>query len=351
MKRISIVVAFVILSSMPVIVVAQQQDDALCHQKLRLARSVYENGRLHELKGLIEGCLNSNVFTTQERIDAFKLLTLASIYLEEPEEADKMMLNILNTDPEFEPNLDIDPAEFVALYHTFRTEPVYRLGVKVGGNATQPNVHQYSPLNEGTEKYSYGFGFQAGVTGEVAIFNDKLTLNPELYFTQRSFSAENTFFEGDQVTTGKVSISWISLPVSVQYPLPFVKKTGSPLTPYISGGISVDYLLSTKSKLETAITDQSPVSTSGTEKAQYKAFNLAPIASVGAKIKVKKAELVGEIRYNFGASTIFRKDKVYDNPKEIFGNKFIHGPFSLNTVSISFGYLFNKYIPKKKNTH
>lgn len=356
MKRFSIVAALFCLAVAPLAAVAQESDKQ-CAQKLRLARSVYENGRLHELGDILGECLKSGDFTTQEKVDAYKLLTLANIYLEEPAAADEMMLNILNIDPEFEPSLNIDPAEFVALWKTFRTEPVYRLGVKVGANATQPNVHSYAPLNGGTEKYGYSFGFQAGVSGEIAIFHEKLTLNPELYFTRRAFSVSNTFYEGDQTTTGNVAISSVNLPISVQYPLNFIKSKKANVegrtdwTPYISGGIALDYLISTSSNLETRITNQSSVTTSGSDRSQYKSFNFAPIISAGAKIKVKKAELVAEVRYNFGASTIFIKEKLYDNPKEVFGNKFIHGPFSLNTLSVSVGYLLNKYIPKKKNTH
>jgi len=303
----------------------------------------------------MKDCIGKTEWTTQERVDAYKLLTLAYIYLEEPEKADDMMLSILNTDPEFKPNDNIDPAEFVALWRTFRTEPVYRLGVKAGANASQPNVHSYSPINGGTENYAYGVGFQAGATGEIAIFNDKLFVNPELYYTNKSFKLSNTFYEGDQTTTGTIKLNWASLQTSIQYPISVGRNKIDPKwVPYVSGGVAVDYLISVSSDLTTEITDQSDVQStnSGKEaKAQYASFNFAPIISAGVKGKVKKAEIVAEIRYNFGAATIFDKEKLYDSQSEVFGNKFVHGPFSLNSLSVSFGYLLNKYIPRKKSTH
>jgi hypothetical protein len=354
MRKLSVAVALILLLAVPRLSSAQQKTST-CAQTLRLARSIYENGRLHELPELMADCIRKSEWSTQERVDAYKLLTLSYIYLEEPEKADEMMLNILNTDPEFKPNDNIDPAEFVALWRTFRTEPVYRLGVKAGANATQPNVRSFSPVNEGVESYGYGFGFQAGVTGEIAIFNDKLFLNPELYFNIKSFNASNDFFEDDQKTDGKFRMSWVSLPVSVQYPLPIGRNKIDPKwIPYVSAGISLDYLIGVSTELTTTITDQSDVETiiSGKDgKSQYKSFNFAPIISAGVKGKVKKAEIVAEIRYNFGVSTIFDKQKLYESQSEIFGNKFVHGPFALNTLSVSVGYLLNKYIPRKKTTH
>ncbi|HMJ67988.1 MAG TPA: porin family protein [Cyclobacteriaceae bacterium] len=354
MRKLAVVAALILLLAVPRLSEAQQKTTT-CAQTLRLARSIYENGRLHELPDLMKDCIGKTEWSTQERVDAYKLLTLSYIYLEEPEKADEMMLNILRTDPEFKPNDNIDPAEFVALWRTFRTEPVYRLGVKAGGNATQPNVHSYSPLNEGTENYDYGVGFQAGLSSEIAIFNEKLYLNPELYYNVKSFKVNNSFFEGDQTTTGTIKMSWISLPVSVQYPLSVGRNKIDPKwVPYVSGGISLDYLLGVKTDLTTNINDQSDVktSTAGKEaKAQYASFNFAPIISAGVKGKVKKAEIVAEIRYNFGVATIFDKQKLYESQSEVFGNKFVHGPFSLNTLSVSFGYLMNKYSPRKKTTH
>jgi hypothetical protein len=351
MRKLAVAVALILLLATPRLSDAQQKTTT-CAQTLRLARSIYENGRLHELPALMGDCIAKTEWSTQERVDAYKLLTLSYIYLEEPEQADEMMLKILQTDPEFKPNDNIDPAEFVALWRTFRTEPVYRLGVKGGPNATQPNVHSYSPLNEGTENYSYGFGFHAGVSGEIAIFNDKLFLNPELLYSVKSFKANNTFFEGDQSTKGTIKMNWISLPVSVQYPLLVSNKIDPKWVPYVSGGVSMDYLLGVTTDLVTKINDQSDVATSTTGKdgkAQYASFNFAPIISAGVKGKVKKAEIVAEIRFNFGVSTIF--NDLYKSQSEVFGNKFVHGPFSLNTLSVSFGYLMNKYIPRKKTTH
>src|SRR5690349_4248403 len=93
------------------------QQTANCTQVLRLARAVYEQGRLHELETLLKDCLAGEVGTTngfstvQEKVDAYRLLCLSYIYLEEPTKADEAMQGILDTDHFFAVN-PTDPAEF-----------------------------------------------------------------------------------------------------------------------------------------------------------------------------------------------------------------------------------------------
>ncbi len=113
-----------------------------CAQTLRLASATYDQGRLHELEGLLEPCIKSGGFSPAELVTAYKFMVLAYIYLEEPEKADATMLKILQTDHYFEVNEQVDPAEFKALYHTFRTWEIYRLGIRLSGNMTQNNVGQ-----------------------------------------------------------------------------------------------------------------------------------------------------------------------------------------------------------------
>jgi hypothetical protein len=136
MRRFLLPVFFIILTSK-----AYCQAPS-CAQTLRLARATYEQGRLHEIESQLKPCLEGG-FSKDEKqlkVDGYKILCLSYIYLEEPEEADDAMLRILQTDPYFQINPAVDPAEFVALYRSFRTKPVFRIGAKVGPNYTMVNV-------------------------------------------------------------------------------------------------------------------------------------------------------------------------------------------------------------------
>src|SRR6188768_71130 len=82
---------------------------ASCAQTLRLAQTTYEQGRLHELEAQLAGCLK-NGFDDQQKVTAYRYLTLAYIYLEEPEKADASILELLRADHFFKPNDAVDPA-------------------------------------------------------------------------------------------------------------------------------------------------------------------------------------------------------------------------------------------------
>ncbi|HLZ17858.1 MAG TPA: hypothetical protein VKQ08_12490, partial [Cyclobacteriaceae bacterium] len=141
-------------------------------QTMRLAQSIYEQGRLHELPSLLKDSAVMR-FSQEDQVRAYKLLTLAHIYLEEPEEADKSMLKLLNTDHFFEPNDQVDPAEFTGLYKTFRTKPLFNIGVKFGANSTIPlinKVYYVSDGSAGAGKYSTPTSIQFGLVFEKSLF-------------------------------------------------------------------------------------------------------------------------------------------------------------------------------------
>ena len=67
MRRLPVAVALILIAVGPYVANAQQKPTT-CAQTLRLARSVYENGRLHELPNLMGDCFNKTEWTTQERV-------------------------------------------------------------------------------------------------------------------------------------------------------------------------------------------------------------------------------------------------------------------------------------------
>ena len=74
------------------------------------------------------------------------------------------MLKLLSTDHFFQVNKTLDPAEFIALYNKFRTEPVFRGSLKFGINASQPTVqHYYNIGSAGADWGKFGLSptFQA----------------------------------------------------------------------------------------------------------------------------------------------------------------------------------------------
>ena len=316
-----------------------------CAQTLRLAQSIYEQGRLHELPQLLESCLKDG-FNDTEKVNAYKLLTLTYIYLEEPAKADETMLALLRIDTEFKVNDAVDPAEFVALYKTFRTYPIYRIGGKLGGIASEPSIVSADFVDDGANRYKYNFGFSGTISAEIPIGNrlKKFTLNPELSFQLLSFNGSNSEADTIRVSEGTETQAWISLPLSLQYTL--YEKGGTNF--FLAGGFSVDYLLSSSIRIVSNREGESPVEEKSIDVlSQRNRFNTGLILSAGFKRKIGKGFLIAEVRYKMGLLPLSTKADTYENSVQVFDYKYVDGIYKLNTLSLSVGYLINKYNPKK----
>jgi hypothetical protein len=323
-----------------------------CAQTLRLAQSIYEQGRLNELPQLLQECLKSG-FTTAEKVNAYKLLTLTYIYLEEPAMADQNMLALLRTDTEFKINDAVDPAEFVALYKTFRTYPIYRIGGKLGGVASQPSVVTANYLNDGRNSYQYNLGFSGSICAEIPLTRklSKFTVNPELSFQLLAFDglnekAKNAETDTAATTLATESEAWISLPVLVQYNLYQDKKK---ITNYfISAGLSADYLLSPSIRIisnreSSAAVEENTFNLSE----QRNNFNIGALVAAGFKRKIGKGFLIAELRYKMGLKPMLTKADTYENQILVNDYHYVDGIFKLNTLTLSVGYVLNRYKPKK----
>lgn len=242
---------------------------ANCTQVLRLARAVYEQGRLHELELLLKDCLNGEVAaiggfaTVQEKVDAYRLLCLSFIYLEEPGKADEAMLGLLRTDHFFVIN-PTDPAEFQALHKTFRTEPVLSFGGKIGGNYNFASLLKHHPVGsdaQGQGTYQPRPSISFGGFIEKEFFANLREKNPlrntllraDIFYMSRAFIFTNDqlFLRPASSAAGfsaakfeaKSASNWIDINVIIRYRYKGRKSTWDP---YFGIGPGVSWLLSAK---------------------------------------------------------------------------------------------------------
>lgn len=327
-----------------------------CAQTLRLATSTYEQGRLHELEGILANCLQNTVtgFTKEERVAAYKLLTQAYIYLEEPVKADDAMLKLLQTDHYFEVNKEVDPAEFVALYKTFRTRPIYRIGAKLGANASQPNVvysETAAELSEGS-KYSYGIGLLFGASADVPLSNEDMTLHGELLYIQKKFEVtqirdRGLSEEGVPLTNelqGVESQSWISLPLTFEYRLADKK-----YNPYVAGGFALDYLISDELNGQVIRTGENLIQESSYDFiSNRKKFNASALLAAGIKVAMGGGYFVAEVRYSYGLTSVNDTEAAFANEKANWLLPYADPVFKVSSLMVSGAYVFNMFKPKKK---
>ncbi|MBL7871441.1 MAG: PorT family protein [Cyclobacteriaceae bacterium] len=330
-----------------------------CAQTIRLAQSIYDQGRLHELENLITKQIDKGDCSTAEKVSLYKLLTLAYIYLEEPVKADDSMLKLIQTDHYFEINPAVDPAEFVALYNTFRTKPIYRIGAKLGVNASRPNVANSVTSVElaADSEYKFAFAILFGGAIDVPIHfrnknDDRFTLHGELLYWQKKFEIDQkvdrgTDSEGKMLTNSLIGFetqTWLSLPLSFEY-----KFLDKKYNPYAAGGVAIDYLLA--GKVQTQRLRDNVISVQEATyniKQQRNPINVSALLAAGVKLKMGGGFFVAEIRYVHGLTNVNSSETVYDNQFEVWNQGYPDSIFKVSSLAISGSYVINVFNPKKK---
>ena len=327
-----------------------------CTQTLRMVRTTYEQGRLHELPGLTEACLRGTggqSFSKEEKKEAYRYLTLSYIYLEEPEKADEMMLQLISLDHFYEPNKEIDPAEFIALYNKFRTKPVYRLGFTLGLNASFPTVlTNYYVGNEavGNGKYTTSLAFSLYASFEKDI-TDKITLAPELGYVSRAYSYSNSNINAlDSLAPGKlptsqifqVSQQWLDLNVIGQY-----KMSNKNWQTYVGFGPGVSMLLSSSNLPNTLLSNGFTVTgPSEDDTNSYNKLAYSLIATAGVKYRIGDIYFTANVRYQFGISNVIN-NSTRSNPQIAYSYQGVYNDYRMSNLGVNAGVIYPIFKPKK----
>lgn len=324
-------------------------------QRLRLAQSIYEQGRLHELPVVLKDSAIVN-FSKEDKVSAYKLLTLAHIYLEEPELADQSMLKLLNTDHFFEPNTSIDPAEFIGLYKTFRTKPVFSVGAKVGGNMTIPflsNNYYVSSGSNGAGKYTTPIGIQFGIVFEKTLFDKsknkvlkKLTFAPELLYTPRSVAYVNDdFMNGNAKFKGTLNQTWLDFNPMVQFK---VNKSKT-LQTYLAFGPGISYRLKCALSTPNFSWNGGQGANSGPDvdnTSSYKLIVPSLIGAAGLKFKFGAIYLTAEGRVQYGLVSPINSAK-RTNVESVFAYNYTLTDYKPLTIMGNVGFIFPYFNPIK----
>jgi hypothetical protein len=326
---------------------ARAQDN--CSKTLQEAKNLYDLGMIDEIPKMLAPCMQEG-FTRLERIEAYKLLILAYLFDDDQFDAEKTMLEFLKKYPEYEimPN---DPVEFIHLFETYRTTSEFSVGVIAGLNLTNPRIIEpFSMLNGATAELSnqtlsgYQFGLGAG-----RYVSERMMINIELQLAQHrySFTDKDTITKQDlnrlnESYTFEEKLNKISLPVTVIYEI-----NDGKLLYFLRAGASVNYVLSA-SGLPSGINGKLTIPGEITDMKIYRnAFYFNAIAGIGMHYKIPKGFLSLDLRYNYGINNLVKSDKRYENTYLYSQFKYLDDDFSLHTFSLSLGYFFSFYNPKK----
>ncbi|MEN8250671.1 MAG: hypothetical protein ABFS32_17185, partial [Bacteroidota bacterium] len=209
---------------------------AQCGESLVQARDAFDAGHLEEVSGHLNECLNksgSNGFTREQKVEAYRLLTITYLYLDDPFGAEQSFLKLLEEDPEYR-ILPTDPVELEYLSRKFISSPIISYTAKIGPNLSTATILHYNTMSpEGDlPVYKTNLGIQVAGAAELH-FNKMVGINLELDIGYISLEKSITLFPEQDFMIVKSNRHMLtaSLPVTLRFTYP-----GMTYYPYVYGG-------------------------------------------------------------------------------------------------------------------
>lgn len=323
---------------------------------IQQARQMYDEGQVHEIHTYIEKALYDNSLTKEDQIEAYKLLVLSYIYLDQPYDADETMLELLDKSPEFETN-ETDPTELLYLWKSFRTWPIFRIGIKGGGNMNLVNVTgTFSHFDENTysREIKNGISWQGGLYIEKD-FGKVLTLSFSPLVNSKTFSTEVTGLLNHDPTKTKETTHaytsdetrnqfWIVTDLSAQY-RPFNENKN--VVPYVALGPSFQFLINETRSRESVVLGGASSTGPDAETTEFlNSVDLGARIAVGLKLKVFGAHyLTFEGSYTYGFNNNTKQN--YGTGGSSFFNPDANNDMTSQQIRLSIGFLYQWFKPMK----
>jgi len=239
------------------------------------------------------------------------------------------------------------------LYNTFRTNPIFRIGGKIGANTTFINVQSTNTVNDlngnNNGKYNFGLGFQAGIVFDLPIINNKFTLVSELSFLRNSFEYTSDLFlnpDGSVVTNNILLENQDKgeFATMIQYRL-----TDWKMRPYAAIGGSLNYLINSSVTSRREVLNEQEVRENTLDITDSRqSLTFYGLFAIGIKPKVKSGYFFSEFRFKYGLNNTSDNSELLNNaPEYIFDYYGPYDDFQSIHMELSFGYVLDIYKPKK----
>ena len=336
-----------------------------CTQRLVQAERDYEAGKLAGIPEYIGGCFGRRAgdFSKEERIRAYRLLTLVHIFTDNEPEAERSLISLLKVDPEHQLDERVDPAELRLLYERFQTKPIFRIGFRAGINTSFPEEIEHFTASDANFKNKFYNGSGA-VEGQSATGIRRIGFNGEVTYERylrggleavgglqvraSSYDVDNFFNDPDfnnNVTNSQV---YARVPVMARYTLNYEDRTG--IKPYGFAGLSYDFLVSARYRNAsrrggTTFTLTEDLNLLDDELVNR--HNASFILGVGLRLPIKTDFLTLEFRYDRSFFNYVNPDNRYANQNVNFDLGHVEDDLRLHFMSLTLGYTLSIYNPKR----
>ena len=340
------------------------QDTTQCAQNLIDAQTLFTSGKLNQVTPKLENCLvaKKGGFTKDERVQAYKLLSVTDTYLEEYAKADLAVLNLLRTENEYQVNPEIDPTEFIKLYQKFRNYPIFQVGLRAGLNASMFSFGRTfesagNPSNAGIYKGQLGFTGALDFEIPLRSLNDNIELSPSLLYNNMSYALSLGPLANEQgySYTGTETQTWLDLVATGRYLFkkPVVQnvavaaKKTSNYIPFVEAGLSLNYL--NKAQIS------NPAGKFGTSYEQpatidmtsyRKKMNFGVIVGAGVKTDIPMGIIELRLDYNYALNQT-NIIKLLPTTLTDLGINYEPAEFRIHYFTLTVVYMRKIYKPKK----
>jgi hypothetical protein len=319
-----------------------------CTQKLEKAEELYEVGQIDKVPSLLDECLVKG-FSRSEKVRAYRLLTLCHLYYNENKKASEALGNLLKVKPEYKIT-EFDPSEFSALHETFRTRPLFIVGLKAGFGAM--NIYENTNFNDlnslkSEGVYTPGFAISAGLSGETP-FLDELSFAYEIIYQRTGYKYEDLILDYASIEFEE-QLASIDIPLLLQWNI--LKKD---LVPYVNAGVSLNFLLSANGTLTRSdrvgelYRDPATIELDLLE--SRNAFNYGLTAGAGFRWKnlLGKGYITFDLRYTRYFETIVKDDNRAYFPEMMYSYFTTDNPLKTENFQVMIGYKMPIYFARQK---
>jgi hypothetical protein len=323
------------------------QDD--CLVTLKKVQKDYEEGIIEKIPEEISDCISSGL-KGEDKITAYKLLINVYLFDDRTELAEETMKKLLVFEPEMQTNEAIDAKEFITLFNSFRTVPLFSIGLTAGINYSKISMDkEFGTYNTDLYDGVYtapDFGFQVGLNADYLIYKN-IYANVEALFTSKKFSYQTELNEFSSLAF-KESQNTIQVPLTIAYHLGKRK-----LKPTLKVGAYINYNFSSKSEFIRTYTQNTQSNITGPlidVSPVRNNLNYGIIGALGLKYKVKEGYFFIDASYTQSLASAVNPSERYSNSEVLYDYQHIDDDFSMNNIFISLGYKRLFYKPKKIKT-
>ncbi len=350
-------ILFLAIAVFSVNLFAQQE----CAYILEEAQELFDAGLIETVPDKLSGCLRTG-FTNEEKLQAYKLIILSYLFDDNIEQADEFMLKFLTDYPAYEP-VATDPREFVLLMETYDTDPILMLGGGGGANFSFPIVTEAFGVYNGSVHKANLVPGGAGVHGSFMV---ELAIIPQLkilgelalanirYDSYTDDERDEFIPSADMIDYSRIEYyeaqTQLRLPISASYEF-----MTNDFKPYVRVGIVPGVLLTARGDGKRDYTNTGIFKYPSIEVANVnvlpgrRVFNTWAFVGGGFNYKLGPGNVFLDLRYHMN---LFNQFKPGSDPYQFHqlttNLYYVNDEFLLNNLTITTGYMFPLYRPKKK---